>query len=188
MFYRLHRLAKLLGWIFVLGIFAFVWQQRAVFEPILVWYQVYDNGGIEITEQLPRVQGRAFDVADGQTVRLRTADRRYYLVRLAGLEAPVPPLSPAEQAREKQRREELRSLVLSNWVHVEVTYADNNSVLGVLHANDININLHFITNGLATLNRDYIKRMPRDIQYNFFAAARAHEKRQEGEPRVAAAK
>ena len=187
MFYRLHRLTKLIVWVFVLGVFAFLWQHRAALEPLIVWYQVYENGGLENDEKLPLVEGRALYVADGQTFRIKTADGAYYLVRLAGLNNPTPPLSAFETSRENQRQEALRNLVFSNWVHVEVTYSEGHSVLGIAHVRDKNVNLHFITNGLATLNRDYLKRMPRKHQYDFFLAARDFEKHREA-AQIAAAK
>src|SRR5688500_3141176 len=118
MFYRLHRLAKLLVWMLVLGVLIFVWQQRAVFEPLLLWYQVIENGGIEIDGELPVVEGRAQYISDGHTFRIKTSDGTYYLVRLAGLNYPARPLSALEMGLEKQRREALQTLVLSNWVHV----------------------------------------------------------------------
>lgn len=187
MFYRLHRLAKLLVWIFVLGVFAYLWQQRAALEPLLVWYQVYDNGGIENAEKLPLIEGRAINVADGHTLRIKTEEGAYFLVRLAGLDYPTQPFSAYEIVREKQRQSALRELALSNWVHVEVAYSEGHSVLGIAHVRQKNLNLHFITNGLATLNREYLKRMPREHQYDFFLAGRNYERNREA-AQVAAAK
>ena len=176
MFHRLHKLAKLLVWMFVLGVFAFVWQQRAVFEPVLVWYEVMRNGGLENDDELPMIQGKAVAISDGHTLRLRTAEGSYYVVRLAGLEYPNRPLTVVENELERKRREAMRELVLSNWVHVEVAYAANHSVLGIVHNGQLNLNLHLITNGLASMNPEYIRRMPRLHQYRFFSAARAGKK------------
>ena len=179
MFHRLHRLTKWLVGAFVLGIFAYLWTQRAALEPLLVWYQVYKNGGFENEAELPVVEGRALHIADGHTVRLKTEEGAYFLVRLAGLDYPSQPLSAYEAVREKKRLEVMRNLVYSNWVSVEVTFSDQHSALGIVHVGKTNLNLHYITNGLATLNRDYIKRMPREHQYDFFSAARSFEQQRE---------
>ena len=188
MFYRLHRLVKILVGLFILGVFAWLWQHRAAVEPVLVWYQVYENGGLENDETLPLIEGRALYIVDGHTLRLKTHEGHSFLVRLAGLDYPERPLSAYEMAREKQRTQALREQVLSNWVHVEVTYSQEHSVLGIAHVREKNLNLHFITNGLATLNRDYIKRMPREHQYDFFLAARHYQKNREAAQVAAAAK
>lgn len=176
MFYTLHRLVKFLVFLLIAGVFVFVWRHRSAAEPLLVWYEVYDNGGLGKTAKLPLIQGRGHYVLGGSTFQMKTPEGAYYTVTLAGLETATP----EKQWLENQRMERLRSMVLSNVVHVNVTYHSSGyNVLGIVHVHQTNLNLNFITNGLASLNSDYIKRMPRDIQYNFFAARRTYEKRRE---------
>ena len=103
MFYFLHRLVK---WVFVALIAAglyWAWLQRDALEPVYVWYDVYENGGIQNTERLARMQGRAVRMIDGHTFAMN-ADNKIYSVRLTGFQIPEPPLSDTELALEKERR------------------------------------------------------------------------------------
>lgn len=174
-FYLLHRLVKGLIWLAVLGLMYWLWLQREALEPIYAWHDVYQNGGISQTEPLPRIEGRGLQVVDGHTFAI-LSDKRIYNVRLTGFEMPQPPLSLPEIQQEKARREHLRGLILSNNVQVQVTYSNLNSLLGVAYVGPTNLNIYFLTNDLSKFNRDYVKSTPRDTQYRFFSAARAHKK------------
>ena len=172
MFYLLHRLVK---WFFVLlavGCVFWVWTQRAAFEPVWVWYEVYENGGIQKTEHLPVVTGQGIGVLDGHTFQMKSG-HDILSVRLTGFDLPEPPLSPAQLSEEKHRREVLRNIVVGKGVQVEITYSNVNSLLGVVHAGRTNLNTYYVTSGLGHFNREYVKSTPRDLQYKFFAAARA---------------
>jgi hypothetical protein len=175
MFYTLHRLVKGIFWVLVLGAIYWTWLQREALEPVYVWYDVYQNGGIDRSEPLPAVQGKGLNIIDGHTFQM-LKDKHVYTVRLSGFDIPEPPLSPAEIVREKARRDFLRSCVVSNQVHVEVTYSNVNSLLGVVYSGATNVNIHFLTNNLSHFNRAYVKSMPRDVQYRFFSADRARRK------------
>jgi hypothetical protein len=178
MFYFLHRLVK---WIFIALIAAglyWVWLQREMLEPLYVWYDVYDNGGLQKTERLPVIEGKAINVVDGHTFQMSQPNRAF-VVRLTGFEMPQPPLSEAERELELERRRVLRETVLMQPVRVNVTYSENGSILGIVTVNGTNLNLYYLTNGLGKFNRQYIKTLPRDTQYQFFAAKRLHEKQTE---------
>ena len=176
MFYFLHRLVK---WTFIVlhcaGLY-WIWLQREALEPLYVWHDVYENGGIKNESTLHRVKGRAVAVNDGHTFQMIHQDGRSLSVRLAGLQLPEQPLSKEDIQLEKQRRTFLRDSVLQREVEVQVTYAVPGSMLGIVHINGTNLNTHFLTNGLARFNPDYIKALPRDEQYRFFAANRVREK------------
>lgn len=176
MFYTLHRLVKGLIWLLVFAGLYWVWLQREALEPIYAWHDVYQNGGLDHKEPLPVVRGRGLGVVDGHTFSMLGADKRIYNVRLTGFEIPQPPLSLPELQMEKERRAFLRGAINSNQVHVEVTFSNVNSLLGVAYVGKTNLNIHFLTNDLSTFNRDYVKSTPRDLQYKFFSAARAHRK------------
>lgn len=176
MFYTLHRLVKGLCWALLLACLYWVWLQREALEPAYVWYNVYRNGGIDQTEPLPTLQGKGSYVLDGHTFQMRSG-KNVYSVRLTGLGIPTPPLTPRELLLEKARREFLRHAVLSNRVHVEITYSNRFSLLGVAYVGKTNLNIHFVTNGLSQFKPEYVKGVPRDLQYRFFAAERLFEKR-----------
>ena len=175
MFYFLHHLMR---WVFIALLAAglyWVWLQREALEPVYVWYDVYENGGLKNNQQLHTVRGRAVAVVDGHTLQV-FQDGRSLSVRLTGLRLPHEPLSPSEFKLEKQRRTFLRETVVSREIDVQVTYATPGGMLGIVSLDGTNVNLHFITNGLATFEREYVKNLPRGIQYQFFAADRLREK------------
>jgi hypothetical protein len=49
-------------------------------------------------------------------------------------------------------------------------------LLGIVTVNGTNLNMLYLTNGLGSFNKTYVKNLPRDVQYRFFAAHRLHEK------------
>jgi endonuclease YncB( thermonuclease family) len=175
MFYTLHRLVK---WFFTLLILAglfWLYQQRAALEPAWAWYDVYQNGGIERTAPLPILTGEGVTVLDGHTFEMKSGGK-IYSVRLTGFEFPTPPLTSEEITLERQRRAFLRDAVEHKPVKVQVTYSNFNSVLGIVQAGSTNLNTWFVAHGLGHFNREYVKNVPRDLQYQFFAAQRAREK------------
>lgn len=176
MFYRLHRLVKGVIWLLVFAGLYWVWMQREALEPVYVWHDVYKNGGLQQTDLLPTTQGRGLSVIDGHTFMMLGEDKRAYNVRLTGFEIPQPPLSLPELQLEQARREQLRSAIVSNQVHVEITFSNLNSLLGVVYVGKTNLNIHFLTNDLGRFNPSFVKSAPRDVQYRFFSAARAHKK------------
>jgi hypothetical protein len=187
MFYTLHRLVKGAFWMLICAGIYWAWLQREALEPVYVWHDVYKNGGIDRTDPLPTISGKGLHVLDGHTFQL-LRNKHVYSVRLTGLEIPEAPLTPAQIAIEKARREFLRGAVISNQVHVEVTYSNMNSLLGVVYVGKTNLNTHFITNDLGRFNGDYVKTVPRDVQYKFFSAARAHRKWREARAETVAMK
>jgi len=176
MFYTLHRVVKWFFILLALGTLAWLYTQREALDPVWVWYDVYENGGLQRTEPVPTMQGEGTAVLDGHTFQIKSGGR-IYSVRLTGFALPVPPLAPAELNLEKQRREVLRKMVLDKPVQVQVTYSNQNSLLGIVRAGSTNLNTFFVARGLGEFNRAFVKSAPRDIQYSFFAASRAHEKR-----------
>jgi hypothetical protein len=175
MFYLLHRAVK---WVFIALIAAglyWLWLQREVLEPVYVWYDVYDNGGIQKTDRLPSIQGKAVHIVDGHTFHMSQGNK-VYAVRLTGFEMPEPPLAHDDREMELERRRFLRENVLMRPANVSVTYAEHGSVLGIVTVNGTNLNLYYLTNGLSKFRPDYIKSLPRDMQYQFFAARRLREK------------
>ncbi len=172
MFYALHRLVKGFFILMALGCLFWLYTQRQALEPIWVWYDVYENGGIQRVEPLPAVAGHGVAVIDGHTFQMKL-DNRIVSVRLTGFDQPEAPLSPADIQLEKRRREFLREAVVGKPVKVEVTYSGPDSLLGIVYANDTNLNLYYVSHGMSRFNREYVKTTPRNRQYQFFAADRA---------------
>ena len=186
MFYFLHRLVKWFWVVLALAGLYWVWLQREAIEPVYVWYDVYENGGIQKTDRLHAIRGRVIRVVDGHTFQMNH-DGKHVSVRLTGLEVPQPPLSSGEIEMERERRRVLKEMLLSQEVDVRVTYAAPNSMLGIVSVNDTNLNVFLITNGLARFNGTYVKNVPRDVQYQFFAAQRLREKAEDRKNELASA-
>src|SRR5262245_38251959 len=172
MFYTLHRLVKWFFMLLALACVGWLYTQREALEPVWVWYDVYENGGIRNTDPLPTIGGEGISVIDGHTFQMKS-DGRYYSVRLTGFEQPTPPLSQSELELEKKRRELLRGVVVGNPIRVDVTYSNQNSLLGIVHFGSTNLNTYYVTHHLSRFNREYVKSTPRDLQYKFFAALRS---------------
>jgi hypothetical protein len=176
MFYTLHRMVK---WSFVLFALAglyWLYQQREALEPAWVWYDVYQNGGIERTEPLPAIRGEGIGVLDGHSFQMKSHGG-IYVVRLTGFDLPSPPVSNHEAKLERERREVLNKFIVGKQLRVEVTYSNLNSLLGIVEAGGTNLNTYYVANGLSHFNREYVKTVPRDLQYRFFSAARARDKK-----------
>jgi hypothetical protein len=185
MFYFLHRLMK---WVFMalmgVGLY-WLWLQREALEPVYAWYDVYENGGLKNDKALHSIRGKAIAVVDSYTVQVKE-DGRSFSVRLTGLQMPEPPLSNTDIRLDKERRQALREMVVGNEVDVQVTYAAPGSMLGIVSVGGTNLNVYFITNNMVRFNPSYIKALPRDLQYQFFAAERFREKQQERRTAMAA--
>ncbi len=174
MFYLLHRMVKWFFLLLALACVYWIYLQRAAFQPLWVWYDVYENGGIQKTGALPIVQGQGLAVLDGHTLQMKSGPK-VFSVRLTGFDIPAIPLSPPEFLQEKRRLETLRAAVVGQPIRVEITYSNQNSLLGVVRVGTTNLNTYFVANGLSRFNREYVKSTPRELQYKFFAAARAQE-------------
>ena len=186
MFYFLHRMVK---WVFTALIAAglyWAWLQREALEPVYVWYDVYENGGLKNDRELHILRGRALAVGDSLSFPM-LQDGRTLTVTLVGLKLPDPPRSNTDLARAKERRRFLREAILSKEVAVQITYAAPGSILGIVTAGGTNLNLYMITNNLAEFNPDWIKGMPRNHQYHFFAAERLREKQLHSQQQAALA-
>ena len=184
MFYFLHRLMK---WLFMALVAAgvyWLWHQREALEPMYAWFDVYQNGGLKNDKPLHVIRGKAIAVADSYTVQVKE-DGRSLSVRLTGLQMADPPLSNTDIRLDKERRQILRDMVVGNDVEVQVTYAAPGSMLGIVSVGGTNMNVYFITNSMAKFNPSYIKTLPRDLQYQFFAAERFREKQQQAKSALA---
>ena len=186
MFYFLHRMVK---WFFTALIAAglyWAWLQREALEPVYVWFDVYENGGLKNDRTLHKIRGKVLAVEGGLTFPM-FQDGRTLAVTLVGLKLPDPPFSNTDLERAKERRRFLREAMLSKEVDVQITYAAPGSILGIVTAGGTNINLYLITNNLAQFNPEWIKGIPRNHQYQFFAAERLREKQMDPQQAALAA-
>src|SRR5688572_19715340 len=131
MFYTIHRCVKLLCWCAVLFVGWKLYERREVFEPALIWYDVWDNGGLRV-EKGKSMAGRVHNVIGSQTFVLGARGQKRFNVRLMGLKASTEDRSLEALAKEQGRREALEKMIGGNWVHLEVSYENMNSLGGVV--------------------------------------------------------
>ncbi|MGV3771883.1 MAG: thermonuclease family protein [Verrucomicrobiales bacterium] len=178
MFYAIRRIIKFFVLLFFVCVGVVMYQNRHVFEPVGIWYEVYQNNGFKKGEALPVVSGAANYVTDSRTFQLKRAKMPLFIVRLAGLDEPnLRPTSVEAAKAEAEGKKILKELIEGEVVNVDVTYNANNSGLGICYRGQTNINLHLIKEGIAQLKPEYIKPLPAKLQYEFFHARRVAMKK-----------
>ena len=171
MFYTIHRCIKLVCWCAVLLVAWKLYEQRAVFEPALIWYDVWDNGGLRVDEP-KSIAGRVEHVIGSQTFVLATRSHKRFNVRLMGLRPPSEDRSIEAMAREQTRREALNKIVKGNWVHLEISYENMNSLGGVTFLGTTNVNAELVRLGVARADKGSVKGLPKESQYALLWASR----------------
>jgi hypothetical protein len=170
MFYTLHRSLKVIAYAMVLLVAWKIYERREIFEPLSIWYDVWDNGGFRVAE--PRTMaGRAIHVVNSQTFVLATRARRFN-VRLMGLKAPVADRSVEAMERERQRHEALEKLIKGNWVYLEIGYENLDSLGGVAFLGSTNVNAQLVLQAKASANKESVRDLPSDSQYALLWAQR----------------
>ena len=171
MFYTIHRCVKLVCWCAVLFVGWKLYEHREVFEPALIWYDVWDNGGLHVAGP-KAIAGRVDLVIGSQTFVLTTRGQKRFNVRLMGLKAPSEDRSLESLAKEQGRREELAKMIKGNWVHLEISYENMNNLGGVIFLGPTNVNATLVRMGVARADKETVKGLPTDSQYALLWASR----------------
>jgi hypothetical protein len=182
MFYAIRRMIKLFVLLCFFGFAYVLYQHRSDFEPALVWYEVWQNGGLTNKAALPDLSGHGVALLNSRTFQFKSDQGNIFAVGLTGLNDAGTPKTEAETKHELHQRDLLRPLVLSNYLHVEITYSNLNRLLGIVYSNATNVNTRLITAGAAELKPKYIKALPAKKQYDFFYAQRLAARRSESAP------
>src|SRR4051812_11128823 len=111
MFYALHRTMKFLLLCAFVGAGWRVYENRQVFEPALIWYDVWDNGGLNEKDTMPSVSGEVEQILNSQTFVLRSTNAMRFNVRLLGLKDPPKAASFEGLKKETERKERLEELI-----------------------------------------------------------------------------
>ena len=176
MFYTLHRGIKAVMYCAVLLMVWKLYERREVFEPILIWYDVWDNGGLRVGEP-KTIAGRATHVLNSQTFVLSTRARGRFNVRLMGLKSPMADQSIEAAERERARRDALEKIIRNNWVHVEVSHENLDSLGGVVFLGPTNINANLVFHNLASASKESVQGLPKDSQYALLWSQRHKQKK-----------
>lgn len=161
----------------VVGVGAFVYEKRAIFDPVADFIEVLKlPAGSKSLEQ---VSGQAIKVMDDYSFQLKDDRGQLFSFRLVGL-APLPPQNAANKTATDFRQETesaLRGLVLSNQVRVAVTFLNERRTgLGIAYVGETNVNAAMVEAGLGKVKREFLNGLPRQEQ---FALVRAESKARE---------
>jgi hypothetical protein len=171
MFYTIHRCIKLACWCAVFLVAWKIYERREIFEPAVIWYDVWDNGGLRV-EEPKSIAGRVEHVIGSQTFVLATRSHKRFNVRLMGLKSASEDRSIEALAKEMERREALEKMIKGNWVHLEPSYQNMNSLGGVVFLGPTNVNAELVRLGVARANKETAKGLPQDSQYALLWASR----------------
>lgn len=172
MFYTLHKAVKLLTLLAFLGVAWKLYERRAIFEPVEIWYQVWENGGFKTRDPIRTIGGRVVRIINSQTFVIRPRENVRYNVRLMGLAEPDKTFTPRNFDLEIIRKKALEDLLLDNWIHVELLHENGDSIGGCVFLNSTNLNAHLVQQRLAKTSPRTIAGMPRDHQYALLYASR----------------
>lgn len=171
MFYTIHRCIKALCYGVALLVAFKLYENRAVFEPALIWYNVWDNGGMHVPEP-KSMSGRVAYVIGSQTFVLATRSGDRFNVRLMGLRPPSDDRSIEALAHEKGRKDALKKMIEGQWVHLEISYENLNNLGGVAFLGSTNVNAELVRLGVARSRMETAKGLPGDSQYALIWASR----------------
>jgi endonuclease YncB( thermonuclease family) len=181
--------ARVLSYLLRLGALALVialgfwiWQNRAMFEPVqdLVRAWRMGNAPWSAVEQEMLITR----VVDSENLMARDANGRLFNIRLAGIEAVTTGRRDAD-ARDQANaaREFLASLVLSNNVQIEVALTNEARVwLGFVRVGDTNVNAACLAAGHATFRPDYLGSASMRSRWALLQAERRAQQRAQDAP------
>jgi hypothetical protein len=171
MFYTLHRALKLAFFCALIFVGYEIYLHRQVFEPALIWYDVWDNGGFN-APPLPAMRGHVEKVLSSQTFTFRGTNATRYNVRLTGLREPSqnPTLDMLE--RERKRKQALAELIENKDIRLDLNYENLNNLGGIAYLGVTNINACLVQRRLAFTDKDLVKTFPQDVQYQMLWSKR----------------
>jgi len=104
------------------------------------------------SERIPRtIEGQIVGITDGDTVKVLTAEKRLYIIRLAGIDAPEH-----NQDFGNRSKEYLSSLIYGQTVRIDATKIDKyGRTLGQIYFGAKDINLEIVKAGLAWHYKKY---------------------------------
>lgn len=181
MFHVLHRITVTLFYACLAGVAFFIYQQRAVFHPVLDFSTALmirkESDPLAAAEAL----GAVTKVSDVAAVQLKSTDGFIYNIRLGGLAFPADQMTnKTEIALREEATSKLRTLLMSNQVHVHFTFlSDQRAGVGQMNLGPTNVNAWLVAEGLAKPKRQYLKGLTLQQIYALIRAervAREHER------------
>lgn len=162
----------------------FISQQRFLWLPLVEWVDAQRHPEApRVTTVISQVQGKATWVQDGSTFVVHGDGTRVYTFRLTGLEVPSPNdlADPVARKQGQLSKAYLANLISNRNVRVDVTFMGRDrSGLGILHANDANVNVAVVEAGMAKVNPQFIKGMSWRDQKALLDAQESAQSRKRG--------
>ena len=173
MFYAIHRAIKFALFCCALWVGWKLYQHRHIAEPAIVWYEVWDNGGLR-EKPMPVVSGVIERVVSSQTFILKTTNTAMlrYNVRLLGLHDHTKDRGVDVLVKERKRREAVEALIKGKEAQLHVGYENFNNIGGVLVIGGTNLNAYLVQQGLATTDKDLVKGFNKEFQYQMLWSKR----------------
>jgi len=183
MFQTIRRILVVIFWSILAGAGAWIYQHRAIFQPMEDWVEVLKNKKAVPQAYQGELSGIVTKVIDGDTFQMRDQFGQIYTISLVGVAAPEfkkGQPTPLRQVAE-QSKTNLSGLILSNKVTVHITYATpQRSALGFVRAADTNVNVAVAESGWARVKREYIRTLPTRDQMTLIQAERKAQEAQCG--------
>lgn len=170
MFRTLHKLLGLAIAAIIVAAGVIMFQQRARFSPLVDLAAAANPPENASVQPRDALAGRVIAVLDRATFRLREPKGQLWTVRLDGVDTRnLEALSPEAGAA----RTNLMELVLSNYVHVDVTTGNySNSVLGVVYVGQTNVNAALVASGAIRARDEQMNRLTFRERYALIRASR----------------
>jgi endonuclease YncB( thermonuclease family) len=186
MFRSLHKIFLLFCWLVVVGLAGILYQHRSLFFPLVDLVDALRAGeGLE-QKKTGELSGEVTRILDGDMFVLRDEHNRTYTIRLTGVDAPdYPGTNRSELHRALESKTNLRHLILSNQVRVELTYTnDSRGALGLVYLGDTNINVLAVEAGIARAAREQMNGLPLKDRYALIRAERKARENEKAEFRI----
>jgi endonuclease YncB( thermonuclease family) len=174
MFQTLHKLYIGILWAIALGALALLYQQRAVFYPLVDLVDALRPGEGLKQKRSGELSGQVARVLSGDMIEVKDDHGNFHRIRLTGVAAPEYQMTDRAAMRRAERsRSDLSHLILSSHVRVELTFTNESSGgKGIVHAGTTNINVLAVESGIVSVKRDQMNGLPLKDRYALVHAGR----------------
>lgn len=175
MFHLLRKIVLLIFYGLLIGLGVFLYQKRAVLNPVLDYYDAWEISREDPRKDRETLAGEVIQVTGAYSFQLQNQQGFLFNFQLTGFD-PISPSNRLDAAASELKDESqmrLARLILSNEVRVAATFlSPQRTGLGVVYRDETNVNAALLEDGLARLNRHYLKGLTRSELYEMLQAER----------------
>jgi endonuclease YncB( thermonuclease family) len=184
MFWFLRRTLIALVCCFLAGVALYLYTKRELFQPAIDYVELWLRQDRQAPESLPRLAGEVVNIYSGASFRLKDRYGLYYVYGLAGVTPPATNTAarPLELRHASASWKHLRDLLLGEDVEIRVTRGDpyNRTGLGVVTVGVTNANFEVLRAGWGALDRNEIRALPVNEQYELVRAEQDAQRSDKG--------